>query len=89
MNKRHILNFPIFLKISLVVLIALISITFLAYGSSKYFGWQKYLELLSHFQVQYFIGTLVLLGLLILLRQKNHIFLGIFFCAVLSVQILP
>ena len=73
--------------ISLFVLIAIALITVFAYFVS-YYGWTIYLELLSHFQVQYFILSLVLLGVLILLRQKNYIYIGLFLCAVLSLQTL-
>ena len=74
--------------ISLLILVAIALITIFAYFTS-YYGWLIYLELFSHFQVQYFILALVLLGVLIFLRQKKHVYIGIFCCAILSAQILP
>ena len=69
------------------VVAAIALITIFAYFVS-YYGWQIYLELLAHLQVQYFILSLILLGVLILLRRKSHIYLGLFFCTVLSLQTL-
>ncbi len=73
--------------ISRLFLGAIAIITLLAYYTS-YFGWTIYFELLSHFQVQYFILSLLLLGGLCFLGQKKHIFIGCFFCAVLSLPTL-
>jgi endonuclease/exonuclease/phosphatase (EEP) superfamily protein YafD len=56
--------------------------------TSRY-GWPIYLELLSHFQVQYFVLSLLLLALLCYLRHKWLILLSAFIVAVQSLQILP
>ena len=75
--------------ISLLVLTAIAIITIFAYFAS-YYGWKLYLEIFSHFQVQYFLISLFLLIILFVLRcQKQKIYIGIFLCAILSMQILP
>ena len=53
------------------------------------FGWPLYLEMLSHFQVQYFIATLLLAGLTLLLRHFRILLVILFCSAVLSAQVLP
>ncbi|MBT9315776.1 endonuclease/exonuclease/phosphatase family protein [Leptothoe spongobia] len=64
------------------------AITSLALLTNR-FGWSLYLEILSHFQVQYFVATLILAGLTLLLRHFR-ISLAILVCsAVLSAQVLP
>ncbi|NEQ52318.1 MAG: endonuclease/exonuclease/phosphatase family protein [Leptolyngbya sp. SIO3F4] len=69
-------------------LIIIISITSLALFSNR-FGWSLYLEIFSHFQVQYFIITLLLaLGTLIL-RHFRFLLAALFFSAILAAQILP
>jgi endonuclease/exonuclease/phosphatase (EEP) superfamily protein YafD len=72
--------------ISLLALVALIAIALIAYLTSRY-GWAIYLELLSHFQVQYFVIALVLSGILLLLRRHWFAVVGLFLCAALSLQI--
>lgn len=72
-------------SLSFCLLGAIAIITIGAYFVS-YYGWNIYLEILSHFQVQYLCVSLVLLGFLILLRRKNHIYIGLFLCAILSLQ---
>ena len=79
---------PLSSVISRLILSAIIFITIFAYFTS-YYGWSIYLEIFSHFQVQYFILTCILLGLLIFMRCKSQIYLGIFCCAILSAQIFP
>lgn len=66
--------------------IALLSL--FAYGTSHY-GWRIYLELFSHFQVQYLVLALLLLGCLVLLRHKGLMLIGLFLCTLLSMQVLP
>lgn len=56
--------------------------------TSRY-GWPIYLELLSHFQVQYFVLSLLLLVLLCCLRHQWLIAFSVFMVAVQSMQILP
>ncbi|MEO1351817.1 MAG: endonuclease/exonuclease/phosphatase family protein [Cyanobacteria bacterium J06635_15] len=72
------------LGLSVLILGAIAVITLFSYGTSRY-GWKIYLEIFSHFQVQYFLLSLIL----ILLRRRFLILLGFFFCALLSAQILP
>ena len=62
--------------------------TAFAYGTSRY-GWKIYLEIFSHFQVQYFVLVLILTSVLLLLRRRSFIGAGLLCCAVLSAQILP
>lgn len=56
--------------------------------TSRY-GWKIYLEIFSHFQAQYFVVALLLLGLLLLTRRRPPVWIGLFCCAVLAVQIVP
>ncbi len=65
----------------------MVAITFIATLSSIY-GWRIYLELWSHFQVQYLILSLVLLGLLLVLRREWPVWIGSGCCAILSFQII-
>lgn len=67
---------------------AIALLTLFAYATS-YYGWRIYWELFSHFQVQYFAIALILFSILILLRRRSCILLGLFLCAVLAMQILP
>jgi endonuclease/exonuclease/phosphatase (EEP) superfamily protein YafD len=54
------------------------------------FGWKVYLEVFSHFQLQYFILALILLSPLLLLRHRWLGLVGLLSCTVLAVtQILP
>lgn len=73
--------------VSQVILVAIALLTVWAYATSFY-GWTMYLELCSHFQVQYLVVVLLLLGLLLWLRHRPSVYGGIFFCALLSVPIL-
>ncbi|MEL6935953.1 MAG: endonuclease/exonuclease/phosphatase family protein, partial [Cyanobacteria bacterium J06607_17] len=69
-------------------LVTVVSITGLALLTNR-FGWSIYLELFSHFQVQYFIVALLFAAIALCLGHFR-ILLGIFFCsAILSAQILP
>lgn len=70
----------------LTILMAII--VFWAFLTSFY-GWKIYLEVFSHFQLQYFMMALILLGILSFLRFKPTIFIGLFFCGILALQILP
>lgn len=74
--------------LSVLLLGAIASLTLFAYLTSFY-GWSLYLELASHFQVQYFIIALILLVGLCVCRRKWFIFLGILLCTILAMQILP
>ncbi|MEM7772912.1 MAG: endonuclease/exonuclease/phosphatase family protein [Cyanobacteria bacterium P01_A01_bin.37] len=69
------------LLLGAIALLGLVS-----YGTSWY-GWPIYLELFSHFQVQYLILALVLLGLLVLLRRKSFTLIGLFLCTLLVIPV--
>jgi len=75
-------------RVSWLILGAIGGITGFAYLTS-YYGWSFYLELFSHFQVQYFGLSLVLFSLLVCLRCNRAIYIGLFFCILLALQILP
>lgn len=55
---------------------------------SARYGWSFYLDLLSHFQMQYAVLLWLLWGGLWLSRHKGIILVGLFFCAVLTVPLL-
>ena len=61
-------------------------VTILAMVTSFY-GWPFTLELLSHFQMQYFMGTIALTLVTLCIRKSRFALAAIFFCAVLSAQI--
>ncbi|MEM6592898.1 MAG: endonuclease/exonuclease/phosphatase family protein [Cyanobacteria bacterium P01_C01_bin.73] len=71
---------------SLAIAIALL--TLWAYGTSRY-GWKIYLEIFSHFQMQYFGLSLIFTGMVLLLRRRYPSLIVCFCCALLSAQILP
>ena len=56
---------------------------------TKRFGWSLYLEVFSHFQVQYFLIALVCVGISLLLRQRVSLLVALFCVAILSAQIIP
>lgn len=66
----------------------ILAATLLAIVSTRY-GWNIVLELASHFQRQYFVFTLVLLGLLLITRQRWLILSGLLCVSLLAQQILP
>jgi endonuclease/exonuclease/phosphatase (EEP) superfamily protein YafD len=51
-------------------------------------GWAYWPERLSHFQLQYWLGAVLLTLLLLLLRRRNPILIGLFCLAILSTYIL-
>lgn len=69
-------------------LIIVISITGLALFTNR-FGWPLYLEIFSHFQVQYFIATLLLAVVTLCLRHFRILLVILFCSAILSAQVLP
>ena len=73
--------------VSLITLGAIACITALAYVTS-YYGSHIYLDIISNFQVQYLLISLILLVILFLLHRRRHFYLGLFCCSVLSLQIL-
>ena len=74
--------------IARLLLLGIVSITLVALAST-HLGWNIILELLSHFQRQYFFFSLILLGLLILLRRKKFVWLGLVCLGLLLTNILP
>jgi endonuclease/exonuclease/phosphatase (EEP) superfamily protein YafD len=73
---------------SRVVLGAIVIITACGVLSSI-FGWNLVLELLSHFQIQYFGLTLILSAVLVGIRQKGTIIIGLFCLTLLLLFLLP
>jgi endonuclease/exonuclease/phosphatase (EEP) superfamily protein YafD len=59
-----------------VLLLTMVGIWAIALGSSRY-GWPLYLELLAHFQRQYWLMNLGVLGLLGLTRQRFCLLIGL------------
>ncbi len=53
------------------------------------FGWSLYLEVFSHFQVQYFTATLLLATIALFLRHTRHVLIILFCTAILSAQVIP
>ncbi|BAU65640.1 Endonuclease/exonuclease/phosphatase [Stanieria sp. NIES-3757] len=71
-----------------LLLSLIIAITFMAFFSS-YFGWKIVLEILSHFQVQYLIISLILFAFLIIIHSSWKLITIALFCiAITSTQIL-
>ncbi|NEO27332.1 MAG: endonuclease/exonuclease/phosphatase family protein, partial [Kamptonema sp. SIO4C4] len=87
MLKKRRSPSPINGFIAVVVFAAIAAIAAFAYVTSRY-GWKIYLEIFSHFQVQYLTLAFLLLGLLLLLRRHGLFYGGILLCAALSVPIL-
>ncbi|MBP0000197.1 MAG: endonuclease/exonuclease/phosphatase family protein [Cyanobacteria bacterium SID2] len=69
-------------------LVTTVGIATFGWLTSRY-GWPIYLELGSHFQLQYFILSLVALVVLVFSRWQRFVWIGIFCSAVLAVQVLP
>jgi endonuclease/exonuclease/phosphatase (EEP) superfamily protein YafD len=72
---------------SLLLLAAIVLLALVAYLTS-YYGWPIYLELLSHFQVQYWVMGVLLVGVLLLLRRWGVVLIGLFCTAALTVPVL-
>lgn len=68
--------------------VAIVGSTLVAIVSTRY-GWPMLLELLSHFQAQYFGFSLLLLGLLLLTRRRWLILTSVLCVSLLAQQILP
>lgn len=54
-----------------------------------YLGWNIYLELLSHFKLQYLVISLLLFGLLSLTRKKSLIIISLFCVSIILTEIVP
>jgi endonuclease/exonuclease/phosphatase (EEP) superfamily protein YafD len=72
---------------SVVLSLLIVGITLIALVSDR--GWPQLLELLSHFRLQYFLLSLVLLVPLLLTRRRTAILIALFCVALLSTPILP
>ena len=73
----------IFSGLCLVLVVGITGLAVLAHR----FGWPMYLELFSHFQLQYFVVTSLLAALLLLLRRVRLALVALFCCAVLSAPV--
>lgn len=67
---------------------ATLGVTALALIASRY-GWSSSLELLSHFQLQYFVLSAIALVVLILSRRPIALWIGLFCSAALAGQVVP
>lgn len=56
---------------------------------TSFFGWSIYLELLSHFQLQYFVFCAIITGGLAVIRCRAPLLVSLFCTAFLSTQIFP
>jgi endonuclease/exonuclease/phosphatase (EEP) superfamily protein YafD len=73
--------------IAQVLLLGIIGTTLLSL--SRYIAWIRFLELLSHFQFQYLIISLLLFGLLLLTRKKYFILTGLLCITTILIAIIP
>ena len=73
---------------AVVCLLLAVGVTLLGMLTSRY-GWPIYAELISHFQVQYFVATLILTVIMLCLRRGRLALLLLFCSAVLSAQVVP
>lgn len=71
-----------------IALISVLAVTGLAI-LTRYYGWSIHLELLSHFQAQYFLAVLLLTILTLRLRYSVTVLVALFCTALLSAQIVP
>ncbi|MDC0834907.1 hypothetical protein AY599_12560 [Leptolyngbya valderiana BDU 20041] len=71
-----------------IALATTLGVTALASIASRY-GWSPSLELLSHFQVQYFLLSAIAVVVLVLSRRPIALWIGLFCSAVLAVQVVP
>jgi endonuclease/exonuclease/phosphatase (EEP) superfamily protein YafD len=70
-----------------VALLLILLLTAVGFVTAHY-GWPIYLELLSHFQVQYWVLVLLLELVLLLSRRWVLMLIGLFCCAALATQVL-
>ena len=66
--------------------IAIATLTAIGLGSMA-FGWPHYLELLSHFQLQYLGASLLLLVALLSINRQLPFWLGLFCCVALAMPV--
>ncbi|MGD1941686.1 MAG: endonuclease/exonuclease/phosphatase family protein [Leptolyngbyaceae cyanobacterium] len=70
------------------LLIGILAVTAISLLTSRY-GWPIYLELLSHFQLQYWVLSAITVVIIGLTRCKIPVLVGLLCVAALSAQILP
>lgn len=75
-----------FSTVAFICLLLGMGVTALALVTS-YYGWPIQLEILSHFQAQYFVVTIALAVFILCLQQSRFALAMIFFSAILSVQL--
>ena len=73
--------------VAFICLLLCVGITALAIATSFY-GWPFSLEILSHFQAQYFMCAIALTLITLLLKKSRFILATIFLSAILSAQVL-
>ena len=78
---------PVKSLITYLLLLGLVGTTLLSLVGN--FGWNIFLELTSHFQLQYLIISFLLFCLLSLSRKKSLILIGLLCVALIMVEILP
>ncbi|MBE7384042.1 MAG: endonuclease/exonuclease/phosphatase family protein [Leptolyngbya sp. SIO1E4] len=69
------------------ILLGMVGLTAIAVLTSRY-GWKIYLEIFSHFQLQYFLLSLVGLSILALIRHKPCFWLGLLCTSILGSQLI-
>ena len=74
--------------IATICLILCACVTALAVLASLY-GWSWSLEILSHFQAQYFMVAIALAIIALFFRESRFFLATVFLCAVLSAQLVP
>ncbi|MEM8808575.1 MAG: endonuclease/exonuclease/phosphatase family protein [Cyanobacteria bacterium P01_G01_bin.38] len=67
---------------------SILCISALGLLTSRY-GWKQYLEVFSHFQLQYLLLCLILTGFLMFLGRRRPVWVALFCCALISAQIAP
>lgn len=79
---------PLNCLVAIVASLVLLAIASLSFLSTRY-GWRIYLELFSHFQLQYLLLCVVLFGLLVLTRRFALSIAGFLCILVVAVQVVP
>jgi endonuclease/exonuclease/phosphatase (EEP) superfamily protein YafD len=85
--NENLQKHPFIKVIPYLLFLGILGITLLS--SLSLVAWNIFLELLSHFKLQYLIVGLVLFALLLLTRQKRLILISLFCLSLLRVEILP
>lgn len=73
--------------ITYLLLLGIVSTTLISLVGN--FGWNIFLELTSHFQLQYLIISFLLFCLLLFTRKKSLILIGLLCVALILIEILP